>query len=227
MEARAASVNVTEDDGTFQFSIVGGGVANSATITFTNVLLSDVNSTIALPNIASSFAGLSFTVTGPTSPSTYFDSVSSVDTTKTMGPSGGSEAILTYNVAAGGGVSSTFTGFLNLVGSITGVSGADHTIVSGGTTYEFNPFNNGGVISLTFTKSHADFAGLISSGTGTITGSRAFTEEASVPEPASLASARHRDDRIPGDPPFPEAPLGRLKVGRIPASRTPLRGVRG
>jgi len=191
MEAKAATVLVYEDDLNYSFALsVSKGVA---TITFSSVTLADVNTGKGpQPDVpvGSALGTLTFTYTGPTAASApYFTGVSSAATTKTIGPDAGTaNAILTYNVNLPGPKTSlTSDGFLNLKGTVTGISAAHHTIVStGGTTFDFSPFASGkGTANLTFV-SGSNIAAILAAGTGTATGTGGFQEQV-VPEPASIA----------------------------------------
>jgi hypothetical protein len=170
-----ASMTVLSDAGNFSFTITGGGKPDSATITFTGVTLTTVNGS-PISAITSSFADLSFSMT----PGSSFVPASGTGT-KTFGPTAGSQAILGYSLSSG--LAPASGGFLNLKGTVTGVSSNS---LSG---FDFSPYGNGkGSITITLTKVGGDFAGLISSGSGTISGTGGFTENAAVaPEPSTIA----------------------------------------
>lgn len=176
-----ASTVVTSDAGTFSWTITGGGSANSATITFSNVFLTTVNGSTASPlPITSSLANLSFTVSA-SPPGTFTATGSS---SKIFGTGGtGSEAVLDYNVNAAG-ASSASGSFLNLVGTVTSVP---FNNLSG---FDFSDFGTGpNVMTLTFTQAGGDIATVIATGSGTVSGnsSGGFSEVLSIPEPTSMA----------------------------------------
>jgi hypothetical protein len=176
-QAQAGLTKVTDAEGNFSFTITGGGSPNSATLTFSNVFLTTINGSLLPTSIGSSFSTLSFTMT-PSGTSTVAASGSA---STTFGTTSGSQAELTYSLT--NGIATNF-GFLNLNGSITGLP---QNSLPG---YDFSPFLTGMNAALTLApqKTGGTFADLISSGSGTITGTGGFTETVSVtPEPSTMA----------------------------------------
>jgi hypothetical protein len=188
MNAMAGSVSVTEDGGTFNFTLTASG-HGTFTIAYSDELLTTINK-VAIPTglIAAELPSSTVHTVTSTTTSGPFTSYTLTQATPSQENFGvGSGAILTaalqYNLTAGG----TFTGFLGLTGNTTGVpSTLLETSATTPTIYNFSPFLNGGEITQTYTKTSADFAGVLARG-GTITGTGAFTDQAVVPEPTSVA----------------------------------------
>jgi len=196
MDAKAGTVDVIADEGTFSFSMTSTGMVPhtdmySVSITYSNVTLNsitEVGGTVVaftLPEVASTFdpATVLFKLLSGPPPgvlTTY--TTNEAEATKTFGKSPtDTTASLMNNVSTGYAV----PGFLNLVGTLM-VGNTDNTLQVGmvGTQYDFSTMNNGS-ISLTYNQVGVDFASIIKNG-GTVSGTGGFTEQA-VPEPASLA----------------------------------------
>ncbi len=182
-EARAGTVLASSDTGTFSFTLTADGMGHF-TISYTNVSLSSINGSAPVGGaIASSFGTTSATVSSSTSvpPFTLY-TLSSTAASNSFGTGGIQTATLTNTVSSG----YANDGFLNLSGSITGVTSPNlQTTSTAGTVYDFSPFAGGGDITLTYTKSGSSFAAVIKNG-GTISASGSFSEQA-VPEPTSMA----------------------------------------
>jgi len=183
--ARAGTVMVTEDEGTFNFTLTVT-TPDVLTISYSGALLTKINEVlIPTGSIASTFAPKTVTITS-TATFGAFTAYTAAETgaNKSYGTGLGaiSTATLTNTVSTGTAVQ----GFLNLNGAITGVPAALlETTATAPTVYDFSPFSSGGSIALTYNKVGADFASVIAHG-GTITGTGGFTEVA-VPEPGSMA----------------------------------------
>ena len=187
-DAAAGTVMVSEDEGTFNFTLKADG-KGTISITYTGVLLTTINNAL-IPTgpIASTInaAGnedLSVTPTVSAPPLTSYTLTEANPGNKSFGtgPDAISTATLQYLITTG----FALPGFLNLNGSVTGVSSPLlQTTATGTTIYDFSPFSNGGQITLTYNKVGANFANVIAHG-GTITGTGGFTQQA-VPEPASM-----------------------------------------
>jgi len=189
MNAMAGTVSVSEDAGTFSFSLVASG-HGTFTITYTNAELTTINNapipggSIAAELPASSENNVTSTVTfGPFTSYTLTQNTPPQESFG-VGPGAILTAALKYNLTEG----ATNPGFLGLTGNMTGVaSPLLETTATTPTIYDFSPFTNGGEITRTFTKAGADFASVILDG-GTITGTGAFADQAAaVPEPTSVA----------------------------------------
>jgi hypothetical protein len=180
MDAKAAPVSVTEDGGTYSWSLVSNG-AGLVTITYSNVFLTEVNSTAVTPNIVSSFAKETIASTTVTlGPPVYTFSWLALST-KTFGPTAGSQAELTYGLVGPGNAVAT-DGFLN----VTAFLPAGNPLLNALPGYDFSPYKNGGSMTMTYTKVNTNIGNVIANG-GTLNGTGGFTEIATVPEPASLA----------------------------------------
>ena len=183
--ARAGSVPVREAEGTFNFTLMADGAGNF-TISYAGALLTKVNE-VAIPtgSIASTFNSKTVAITSTTTSGPFTSYTVAEETAdKNYGTGAGSiqTATLQNTVSTGSAV----LGFLNLNGSITGVSSALlETSATTPTVYDFSPFLAGGSIALTYNKVDTDFAAVLANG-GTISGTGGFTELA-VPEPASMA----------------------------------------
>jgi hypothetical protein len=184
---------VFEDGGQFNYTLTSTGTPGMVTISFNNVLLSEINDTALVTDIHSSLSTLTLATTklsGPGAPPTnaYVFSMVGLGNTKTFGPTAGSQAILTYDLtgpANGLALRVGGVGFLNLSGTlplqVVSPAGTGNNALPG---LDFSPFANGGSIGLTFNKVGADIGAIIANG-GTLTGTGGFTQ--AVPEPASLA----------------------------------------
>jgi hypothetical protein len=180
---------VTQDAGTFSFTLTADGLGNF-TIAYSNALLTTINH--ALIPTGSIFALLpplavhtvtsavtvgvttTYTLTQPSPSDKYFG----------VGPGVIHTAELQYVLSNGVAVN---PGFLNLTGQIIGVPAPLlETTATAPTIYNFSPYLNGADITRTYTDVGADFAAVIANG-GTISGTGAFADLASVPEPASMA----------------------------------------
>ncbi len=194
-EARASSMLVTEDEGTFNFVLTADG-AGHVSITYSGVLLTAINgAAISSGPIASTFSGDALTVASATT--TVIPSVGTVTSytltesaagTNSFGTGAGAMSVATVADRVTGGATGPITGqFLNLVGSVTGViaplleSSATAPMI-----YDFSRFSAGGDITLSYSKAGADFASVIKNG-GTISGTGGFTQLDAIPEPASMA----------------------------------------
>jgi hypothetical protein len=189
--AKAGTVNVTEDEGTYSYQLTSDGKGD-VTISYSNVLLTTINeSLISTGSIASTFNTATVKVTSEfTAPpfTTFTFSLTEVPPgVKDFGTGPGSistaslENVLTNGTAVN-------PGFFNLNGSITDViSPLLQTTATGTTVYNFADFAGANNITFTYNKTGADFASVILNG-GSITGTGGFTEAtAAVPEPASMA----------------------------------------
>lgn len=182
--ARAATVLVTEDGGSFHWSLTSDG-AGSVSITFSEVKLTQYNFTGNFtPNVDGTFAignvlSLASTTVSSPPPVWVFDEVGS--STKTFTDTG--SVAMTYALPGGSNAIAS-GGSLNITGNVTGLT--SNSLVSGGNTYDFSPFAKGGSIILQLNLVGSDIGAVINGG-GTLTGGTgAFTQQA-VPEPASLA----------------------------------------
>jgi len=194
-EARAGSVLVTEDAGTYNFVLTSDGAGNVA-ITYSGVSLTTINgASIPGGSIAATFEGDALTVTSTTT--TVIPSVGTVTSytfsefpagTKSFGTGAGGISVATLNYSATGGSTGPIsTQFLNLVASVTGVSSPLlETAATSPTIYDFSPFKPGGDMTLSYSMAGSDFAAVIKNG-GTIRGTGGFTELDAVAEPASFA----------------------------------------
>ncbi len=194
-EARANSVPVTEDEGTFNFVLTSDG-GGHVSITYSGVLLTAINgAAISSGPVATMFSGDALTVSSTTT--TVIPSVGTVtsyaltESTAGMnvfGTGPGALSVATLGDSITGGATGPITGqFLNLAGHVTGViaplleSSATSPMI-----YDFSQFNAGGDITLSYSKAGADFASVIKNG-GTISGSGGFIQLQAIPEPASMA----------------------------------------
>jgi hypothetical protein len=188
LSARAGTVLVTEDEGTFSFNMTSDGKGD-VTFSYSNVLLTTINdSLISTGSIASTFDTATVQVLSTVSapPFTTYTMTETTPGQKIYGTGAGSidSAILDNQVVNATAVN---PGFLNLNGTITSVvSPLLETTATSPTVYSFADFASGNHITLTYNKVNADFASVIANG-GTITGTGGFTAVASVPEPASMA----------------------------------------
>ncbi|MGO9463100.1 MAG: PEP-CTERM sorting domain-containing protein [Isosphaeraceae bacterium] len=192
--ARAGSVHVTEDEGTYNFVLISDG-AGDVSITYSGVSLTTINGA-AIPSgpIAATFSGDALAVTSTTT--TVIPSVGTVTSytfseapagTNSFGTGAGAISVATMaNSVTGGATGPISSEFLNLVGNVTGVLAPLLESSAFPTTYDFSNFSNGGSITLTYTKVGANFASVIKNG-GMISGTGAFTELDAIPEPASMA----------------------------------------
>lgn len=195
MNARAGTVAVTQDAGTYSFTVTSEG-AGKLQIAYSDVLLTSINgSPIAGGSIASTFATEAVTATvisavtlpivGTITSYSISQPVSGVETLGTG--SGVSSSAVLYDTQITG---LTYTGFLNLTGTVTLGSPPKallQTTTTGSTVYDFSTFIPPASIALTFNKVGANFAALIADPPGhTITGTGGFTQLA-VPEPSSMA----------------------------------------
>jgi PEP-CTERM motif len=182
-DARAGTVKVTEDGGSFNWSLHSDGAGN-VTINFSAVQLTQVNFTNLANHVDGTLATgnvlniKSTTVSGP-SPVWAFSMTA--DNFKQFTDTG--DVKLSYNLA-GGSNAIAHGGFMDITGNITGV--VDNTLVHDGTTYDFSPFSSGGgLMEIQFNLTGAHIGTVINGGGDLTGGTGAFTQ--SVPEPASLA----------------------------------------
>lgn len=188
MNAAAGTVIVTQDSGTFNFTLTADGHGNF-TIAYSNAQLTTINDVAIptgdiasqLPLLASHFvtstvtsgALTSYTISQPGPNDKFFG----------VGPGAIDTAHLTYVLTNGVAINPSF---LNLSGRITGAPAPLlETTATAPTVYDFSPFQNGGEITRTYTNVGVNFAAVIANG-GTIVGSGAFADQA-APEPASIA----------------------------------------
>lgn len=188
MTARAGTVLVTEDAGTFSFSLTSNG-AGQLTFSYTTVLLTTIN-TVVVPTgpIVSTLGTTTVDVTSTVSapPFTTYGLSEPTAGTKNFGTGPGSidTASLNYKVVSGYAIN---PGFLNIVGSVTGVTAPLlETTATSPTIYDFSAFRGSNILTLTYNEAGADFASVIAKG-GTIIGTGGFSEVAIVPEPCSMA----------------------------------------
>lgn len=187
-DAAAGTVMVTEDAGTFNFTLTANGSGN-ITVAYTGVNLTSVNYTDVGPFLSqlhgtgSESVDVTSTVSNP--PLTTYTLSDEVPGVKTfgIGPGFTSSAALQYQITAGYAIN---PGFLNINGRIINVISPDLQATGSSTIYDFAAFANGGTMALTYNSVGVDFASIIANG-GTVTGTGGFTEIASVPEPSSMA----------------------------------------
>jgi hypothetical protein len=189
MNAMAGTVSVSEDAGTFSFTLTASN-HGTFTITYTDALLTTINNApIPTGLIAAQLPASAENNVTSTATAGIFTSYTLAQATppqESFGVPPGSilTATLQYNLTSGFAVD---PGFLGLTGKMTGVpSTLLETSATAPTIYNFSPFTNGGAVTQTFTKTTANFASVIANG-GTITGTGAFTDQAVVPEPTSVA----------------------------------------
>ena len=124
-----------------------------------------------------------FSVT-PTGPDTYSIALTDPPYKKTIGGTSGAQAIMEFNLSTGVAPAS-LPKFFNASGAITAL------LANANPTYDFSPFSIGGSINITFTATSfssgvSSFAGLFATPGATATGNGSFSQEAAVPEPASM-----------------------------------------
>jgi len=198
-QARAGSVLVTEDEGTYNFAMTSDGKGH-VSITYSLVSLTAINGA-AIPSgpIAATFSGDALTVSSTTATALPYGGIvtsyklSEIPAgTNTFGTGAGAITVATVSDSVTGGATDPSGQFLNIVGHVTG---APTTLLdmSGSTPiYDFSNFKAGGDLTLSFSKVGADFAAVILHG-GTISGTGGFSQSdasgppQAVPEPASMA----------------------------------------
>jgi len=201
MDANAATINVTQDGGSFNWSLSSttlGGGNSTVTLTFSNVQLTQVNH--GVPNIpgANQFQGTlnmpvdaltiaSHTVQVESPPLTQWVFTMGATGVKTFAGDSGSHMQMNYNLS-GSDNGSGGDGFLNVSGKVTALTMNPLISTALGDTFDFSKFSGGGNFVMQLNLSGTDIGAIVNGG-GTITGGTgAFTETAaSVPEPASLA----------------------------------------
>jgi len=187
--AMAGTVSVRQDEGTFSFTMtVTAGVID---ITYSDVELTKINhlgivgGPVATDLHTGSTEDVAVTSTVSAPPLTSYTLSDQTPGIKTFGTGPGivTAAQLQYQLFAGYAVN---PGFLNLTGSVIKViSPILQTTGSPTTKYDFSPFNDGGIMSLTYNQAGVDFASIIAHG-GKVNGTGGFSELA-VPEPTSFA----------------------------------------
>lgn len=186
----AGTVAVYEDEGTYSFQLTSPGHGHPTTIAYSNVQLTTINDQlIPTGSIASSISSGSGVVSNviTTGPFTSFTITNPSGSLMTFGTGLGVISSATQNetFVSGGAV----VGYLNINGSAELTSPNSNllqTSSTGSTIYDFSQFNSPSEVSRTFTKVGVNFLTVVADG-GTITGTGAFTQIASVPEPTSLA----------------------------------------
>jgi PEP-CTERM motif len=187
MNATATTVPVFQDAGTYNFTLTSNG-AGQLTISYTDVLLTQINGPVS-PAITATLATatIDVTTTVSTPPLTSYTLSQPTAGVKSFGTDALQTATLNYAMASGFAVN---PGFLNLVGSVTGVPAPLlETTSTSPTIYDFSPFGTGSnVMTMTFNEAGANFASVIANG-GTIVGTGGFSEIAvsAIPEPSSFA----------------------------------------
>lgn len=188
----AGTVNVYQDAGTFNYTITAS-IATLApyagdtelTFTYSNAQLSTINN-VTVPNISSSFETAHLYVTGSTviGPFTIYTLGEPGGATKTFGPPSATQQAVLENVVTAG---STTTGFLNVNGTITGVLSPDLQLTPTSTVYNFSAYADPATIALSYQSNGFSYANMIKTGTGSVSGTGAISENVAVPEPSSMA----------------------------------------
>ncbi len=187
----AGSVLVTQDQGTFTYRLTAS-VVGPVDIDYSDVLLTSINDgAIAGGPVLTQLHGTGdesviVTVTASNPPFTSYAVDDLVPGVKTFGIGPGiiSSASIQYQLTT---AYATNPGYFNLNGVILNVmTPLLETSGSAPTVYDFSPFANGGLMSLTCTQAGVDFAQVIANG-GVVTGTGAFSELAGVPEPSTMA----------------------------------------
>jgi hypothetical protein len=202
-QARAGTVVVTEDEGTYNFALTSDG-AGHVSITYSLVSLTAINGA-ALPSgpIAATFSGDALTVSSTTTTALPYlgTAVTSYKLseipagTNTFGTGAGAITVATVSDSITGGATDPSGQFLNIVGHVTGAPTTLLDMSGAPTIYDFSNFKAGADLTLSFSKVGADFAAVILHG-GTISGTGGFSQSdavsvsappQAVPEPASMA----------------------------------------
>jgi PEP-CTERM motif len=182
-DAKAGTVMVTEDGGSFNWSLHSDG-AGHVTITFSAVQLTQINYTNLANHVDGTFATgnvLNITSTTESGPSPVWVFSMTSDNFKQFTDTG--DVKLSYDIP-GGSNAIAHGGFMDITGNVTGV--VDNTLVHDGTTYDFSPFSSGvGHMDIQFNLTGAHIGTIVNGGGDLTGGTGAFTQ--SVPEPASLA----------------------------------------
>jgi hypothetical protein len=186
---QAASIIVATDSGNLgEFNFTNTGIiSGTATIAVSVPSListvNTVNGAIVPPEPVKVNTPLTLTVT-PTGAGEYSLALPA-GITKTVGPTVGQQAIMTFNLTRGD-TPAALPNFFNASGPVLAL------LANANPLYDFAAFSNGlGKINFTFTATTftgvSSFASLFSTVGATATGNGSFSQAAAVPQPASLA----------------------------------------
>jgi hypothetical protein len=185
----AGTVDVYQDAGTFSFSLTSTGSGHFS-ISYSNALLTTINNdaipTGSIEALLPTSAPHTVTSTVTTGAFTSYTLSQPAPNLKSFGVGPGAilTATLEYELTTGTAIN---PGFLNLSGTINSVSSALlETTATSPTIYDFSAYSLGADITRTYTSVGSNFANVIAHG-GTIIGTGAFADLATIPEPSSMA----------------------------------------